>query len=219
MTDDTAPPLLLDAAVRQAVEALGDLDPPARLLSDGLSAIRRAVALASPRPAGAVGPPRWGRLPARLAAAAAAAGDGVDRVELDDDAGAYRTRWERSPTGALSVTVTARDPGADTLLQLSWRAEPGATQTLITPLAPAADGAFVRYEVEDVDRRRRTLDIEVSAAAEVAPDEVDLDAVRQAFARRPRGVVIRAWRTFLDRSTAPGPLDAVVRGLLADYET
>lgn len=222
MTDDAPDeaPIPLDATVRLAVQAQPDLDPPPRLLADGLDAIRRALAQPGAGPGGAPSTGAtapWGRLAARLAVAAAA-GDGVDQLELLDPGG-YRTRWERSPSGALSVTVTADDPAADRLVQLSWRAAAGDTHTLVTPLAPAASGAFVRYEVEEVDRRRRAIDVEVSAAAEVTADEVDLDAVRQAFALRPRGVVIRAWRTFLDRSTAPGPLDAVVRSLLADYET
>jgi hypothetical protein len=62
------------------------------------------------------------------------------------------------------------------------------------------------------------VDIDVSAARPVAPAEVDLDAVRRAFAGRPKGVVIRAWRTYLDRTESPARLDTVVRDLLRTYE-
>lgn len=184
-------------------------EAPARVLEDGVAAIRRAVHARRPV---------WATLPARLAAAAAGP-DGVDEVELYEPERALRTRWERSAEGTLSVTVTAADPVEDALVAFSW--EPGDDAellTVVTPLAPAPGGAFVRYEVEQADRRRRTCDIPVRAARPVRPAEVDLDAVRRAFARRPKGVVIRAWRTYLDRVESPAQLDTVVRDLLRDYE-
>lgn len=160
----------------------------------------------------------YGSLPPRLAAAAGAE-DEVDALEVG--VAGLRTSWRRTRE-ALSVTITADEPEARGLVVVSWRdRRGGGSGSLVTPLAPATSGAFVRYDVEEFGpggvSGGLAADLEVGMAEPVAADQVEADQIRAAFVARPRGVAVRAWRRYLQDDRPPARVVELVEALLRPY--
>lgn len=199
---DHHPEWSFDAELLRRIEAEPLPEVPIGLLSRGLDAIALARTSAT--------------FPARLAAAAA----GADLTEVRSTGTATHglsARWERGADGTLSVTVSSNEPHYRGLVEIGWRAGEGSeVERLMTPLAEADSGAFVRYEV--IASGSGAVAIEVGPPTPVPTVNADEAAVRRAFEGRPRGVVVRAWREFLAVGSPTAPVAELVGSLLGSFE-